>query len=105
VLDRIHRTSLRLKARFFPEGRHRRRASLPRRCAPVTLRPPAAGPTDTETLSLDCASPPHSRPLLGEDNALVRPYVLARETLVRRGVPAASSSGPSDTWSVFQGAH
>ncbi|WP_345962925.1 hypothetical protein ABDE16_18540 [Streptomyces sp. BRB040] len=76
MLNRIRRTVSLARARYFPKGRHRR-ALTPSRKAVVM--PP--------TLAVEAPAIPEWMPdtadrlhlLLGEDNALVRPYVLAWE--------------------------
>ncbi|MEU8742727.1 hypothetical protein AB0C39_03660 [Streptomyces parvulus] len=76
MLNRIRRAVSLARARYFPKGRHRR-ALTPSRAAVAT--PPALTvdpPTVPEWMP-DTADRLHL--LLGEDNALVRPYVLAWE--------------------------
>ncbi|MGX1029486.1 MULTISPECIES: hypothetical protein [unclassified Streptomyces] len=76
MLNRIRRAVSLARARYFPRGRHRRPLT-PSRTAEATpptlaVRPPTIPdwmPDTTDRLHL----------LLGEDNALVRPYVLAWE--------------------------
>ncbi|MGV9506533.1 hypothetical protein ACWDQZ_13095 [Streptomyces tendae] len=76
MLNRIRRAVSLARARYFPKGRHRR-ALTPSRAAVAT--PPALTvepPTVPDWLP-DTANRLHL--LLGGDNALVRPYVLAWE--------------------------
>lgn len=76
MLNRIRRAVSLARARYFPKGRHRR-AATPSRTAVAT--PPALAvepPADPDWLP-DTADRCHL--LLGEDNVLVRPYVLAWE--------------------------
>ncbi|MEU4049359.1 hypothetical protein AB0F09_09155 [Streptomyces olivaceus] len=76
MLNRIRRAVSLARARYFPKGRHRR-ALTPSQTAVATppalaVEPPAVPdwmPDTTDRLHL----------LLSEDNALVRPYVLAWE--------------------------
>lgn len=76
MLNRIRRAVSLARARYFPKGRHRR-ALTPSRAAVAT--PPALDvqlPAVPEWMP-DTADRLHL--LLGEDNVLVRPYVLAWE--------------------------
>lgn len=76
MLNRIRRAVTLARARYFPKGRHRRALTPPRTAVAMppadTVEPPAVPewmPDTADRLDL----------LLGEENALVRPYVLAWE--------------------------
>ncbi len=76
MLNRIRRAVSLARARYFPNGRHRRALTSSRAAVAtppaLAIEPPAAPewiPGTAERLHL----------LLGEDNALVRPYMLAWE--------------------------
>jgi hypothetical protein len=82
MLNRIRRAVALARARHTPKGRHRR-----------TLRPlrppidpvfPASADEPTVALAQAVDEPSHRHLLRGEDCALVRPYVLAREDRTRR---------------------
>ncbi|WP_431331189.1 hypothetical protein ACPZ13_31375 [Streptomyces sp. IPPR8] len=76
MLNRIRRAVTLARARHFPKGRHRR-ALTPSRTA-VAMPPAfAVEPPAVPDWMPDTADRRHL--LLGEDNALVRPYVLAWE--------------------------
>ncbi|CAM5444338.1 hypothetical protein SVIOM342S_09417 [Streptomyces violaceorubidus] len=88
MLNRIRRAVSLARARYFPQGRHRR-ALTPSRT--VVATPPALTvdpPTVPEWMP-DTADRLHL--LLGEDNVLVRPYVLAweRQRALQRSVVVA----------------
>ncbi len=81
MLHRIRRAVSLAVARYFSTGRHRR-ALTPSRTAAAT--PPALA---VEPLAVPEWMPntaDHLHLLLGEDNALVRPYVLAWERQLAR---------------------
>jgi len=101
VLNRIRLAVSLTRARYAPKGRHRR----PLRPS----RPPSVSPfvkcTDASTVALGGASVAanHRHPLAGEDNALVRPYVLAWEQRVRPRAVVAASHLPAEAWSYLVG--
>jgi hypothetical protein len=82
VFNRIRRTVSRVRARYRPNGRHRR--------ATTPARPSAAAPAFAY-------GPPlflrrhreHTSVLRGEESALVRPYVLASDERARHRSTAA----------------
>ncbi|MCW1095099.1 hypothetical protein OJ963_14270 [Streptomyces sp. RS2] len=76
MLNRIRRAVSLARARYFPKGRHRR-ALTPSRTAVATPSAFAVEPPAVPDWMPDTADRLHL--LLGEDNALVRPYVLAWE--------------------------
>jgi hypothetical protein len=82
VLNRIHRVFSLARGRHSSKGRHRRSATPPL----STTVPASAVPVDASSASLrrplDAAA--HRYRLRGEDNALVRPYLLAWERRTRR---------------------
>ncbi len=102
MLNRIRRAVSLARARYFPRCRHRR-ALTPSRTAEATppalaVQPPAVPermPDTADRLYL----------LLGEDNALVRPYVLAweRQRARQRSVVVAPRLS-SEAFSALAGA-
>ncbi|MBP2050453.1 hypothetical protein J2Z21_003392 [Streptomyces griseochromogenes] len=101
MLNRIRRAVTLTRARSVPKGRHRR---------PLTpSRPPAApaftASADASTMILGRAfdTVNHRHPLRGEENALVRPYVLAWEKRVRPRAVAVASHLPAEAWSPLAG--
>lgn len=101
MLNRIRRTALLTRERYFPKGRHRR---------PLTPTRPMAAPTsatlaDASTVDMGQASAGavHRRPLRGEDVALVRPYLLAWEERVRTRAVLVAPRLPADAWSALAG--
>ncbi|WP_432162822.1 hypothetical protein [Streptomyces tendae] len=76
MLNRIRRAVSLARARHFPKGRHRR-ALTPSRAAVATPPALAVEPPAVPDWMPDAADRLHL--LLGEDNVLVRPYVLAWE--------------------------
>ncbi|GAA2336970.1 hypothetical protein GCM10010431_70200 [Streptomyces kunmingensis] len=103
MLNRMRRAAAALRARYFPRGRHRR-ASTPCPQPAPTFTAACNGPTVVRSRSCDWAS--HRYPLAGEENALVRPYVLTweRHAQQHRSVVIAPLSS-ADTRSVLLGAH
>lgn len=101
MLNRIRRAVSLARARYFPKGRHRR---------PLTpARPPAApalpASADAATVDLGRASDSanHRHLLMGEDTALVRPYVLAWEKRVRTRSVVVAPHLSADAWSALAG--
>ncbi len=76
MLNRIRRAVSLARARYFPNGRHHR-ALTSSRAAVATPPALAVEPPAVPGWMPDTADGLHL--LLGEDNALVRPYVLAWE--------------------------
>lgn len=76
MLNRIRGAVSLARARYFPKGRHRR-ALTPVRTAVATPPAFAVEPSAVPDWLPDTADRLHL--LLGEDNVLVRPYVLAWE--------------------------
>lgn len=81
MLNRIRRAASLTRARHFSKGRHRRPLTPPPPVAPA-----ASAPADEPTLTLERVSDwaRHRYSLVGEETALVRPYVLAWERHVRQ---------------------
>ena len=102
MLNRIRRAVSLTRERHFPKGRHRRPLTSTRQSPAYAPSAPAEGPTAVRWRGPDWANPAGS--LTGEDNALVRPYVLAWE---KRGRPRRSMVVaphlPSEAWSVLAG--
>ncbi len=88
MLNRIRRAVSLARARYFPKGRHRR-ALTPSRTAVATPPALAVEPPAVPGWMPDTADRLHL--LLGEDNVLVRPYVLAweRQRVLQRSVVVA----------------
>ncbi|MER6169467.1 hypothetical protein [Streptomyces violaceorubidus] len=102
MLNRIRRAVSLARARYFPKGRHRR-ALTPSRAAVATPPVLAVEPPAVPEWMPDTADRLHV--LLGEDNALVRPYVLAweRQRASQRSVIVAPRLS-ADTFSALAGA-
>ncbi|WP_432056572.1 hypothetical protein [Streptomyces sp. bgisy022] len=97
MFNRIRRTASRISARHPHKGRHRR---------PAPARPLAASPV------LAHGAPPfpshgrhHTGVLIGEETALVRPYVLASEARARHRPTAAPCPPFAGPWGVPAGDH
>lgn len=99
MLNRIRRAVSLTRARYAPKGRHRRplRPSRPLAVSPFLKCADAS----TVALSGAFVTANHRHPLAGEDNALVRPYVLAWEERVRPRVVVAASHLPAEAWSYL----
>ncbi|GAA4077504.1 hypothetical protein GCM10022233_65600 [Streptomyces shaanxiensis] len=103
MLNRIRRAASLTRARYFPKGRHRRPLRLFRPTAARVLPPPA----DALTVAL-CRAPDagnHHHPLAGEENALVRPYMLAWERRARPRAVVIAPHLPTEAWSSGAGVH
>lgn len=103
MLNRIRRAVSLTRARYAPKGRHRRPLT-PSRPTVVSACP---APTDASTAVLGRATDTanHRYFLQGEENALVRPYVLAWEQRVRPRAVVVASHLPAEAWSALAGAH
>ncbi|GGU06399.1 hypothetical protein GCM10010244_35430 [Streptomyces coeruleorubidus] len=102
MLNRIRRAVAFARARHVPKGRHRRtlRPSRP----PIGLVSPASADEPTVALAQAVDEPSHRHLLRGEDSALVRPYVLAREDRARRRPTVVLAPYLStDAWSNLLG--
>jgi hypothetical protein len=101
VLNRIRRAASLTRARYFPKGRHRR----PLRSSWTQAVPALPAPADASRVLLgrspDTTS--HRHLLAGEDNALVRPYMLAWERRVQPREVVVASHLPAETWSSLAG--
>lgn len=98
MLNRIRRTFTLTRARNSSRGRHRR--ALTPSCPPAS---PFASheSVGVSTLFLGRAAvgaATHRNPLMGEDVALVRPYVLASERRVRTRSMVIAPHLPSGAW-------
>ncbi|WP_406353871.1 hypothetical protein OHB56_15435 [Streptomyces sp. NBC_01635] len=98
MFNRIRRTASRISARHPHKGRHRRPAQ--------PARPLAASPVIVHGAPLLLShGRHHTGVLIGEETALVRPYVLASEARARHrstAVPCPPFAGP---WFVPAGDH
>jgi hypothetical protein len=101
VLNRIRRAVSLTRARYFPRGRHRRALTLARASAASTS--PATADASTVVLGRASTGPDCRHPLKGEDNALVRPYVLAWEKRVRARSVVVAPHLSADAWSALAG--
>lgn len=103
MLNRIRRAVSLTRARYAPKGRHRR--PLTPSHPPVT--PAHSAPTDASATVQGRATNAanHRYPLDGEENALVRPYVLAWEQRVRPRAVVVASRMPAEAWSTLAGVH
>jgi hypothetical protein len=96
MLNRIRRAVALARARHVPKGRHRRtlRPSRP----PIAFVSPASADKPTVALAQAVDEPSHRHLLRGEDSALVRPYVLAREDRTRRRPTVIAPYLSTDAW-------
>ena len=101
MLNRIRRVASLTRARYFPKGRHRRRL-LPTR-PPAAPAFPASADASTVILDRTAGSANHRHPLVGEDNVLVRPYVLTWEERLRPRAVVVASYLPAEAWSCLAG--
>lgn len=101
MLNRIRRAALLTRARYFPKGRHRR----PLRPSRPTAALVAPAPADALTVVLGRApdTANHRHPLAGEENALVRPYMLAWERRARPRAVVVAPHLPAEAWSSLAG--
>ncbi len=101
MLNRIRRAASLTRARYFPKGRHRR----PLRPSRLLTAPVHRASADASTVLLDRSpdTASHRHPLAGEDNALVRPYVLAWERQVQPREVVVASHLPAEVWSSLVG--
>lgn len=102
MLNRIRRAVARTRARYVPNGRHRRCLPPPRLPAACVSSAPVDGPTVALGLVSDRTS--HRDVLRGEDTPLARPYLLAWEKHVRQhSVDVVAGDAPVETRSVLLG--
>jgi hypothetical protein len=99
VLNRIRRAASLTRARYFPKGRHRRPLRPSRPAAALVV--PASANASTVVLGGVPDTANHRDPLAGEENALVRPYLLAWERRVRP--LAVVVAPPVEAWSSLAG--
>ncbi|MFC1226846.1 hypothetical protein [Streptomyces sp. Sce081] len=98
MFNRIRRAVLLARERHFPKGRHRRPSTHPR---PVTV---FACPEPTDRSAADQERYPDRASLLvGEDIALVRPYVLAWERRARHRSVIVVPHLSAEVWSALAG--
>jgi hypothetical protein len=101
MLNRIRRAASLTRARYFPKGRHRRPSWPSRPLATPVLSAPADAPTVLLGRSPNTRG--HRHPLAGEDNALVRPYMLAWERRVQPREVVVAARLPAEAWSSLVG--
>ncbi|GLX52439.1 hypothetical protein Shyhy01_53890 [Streptomyces hygroscopicus subsp. hygroscopicus] len=94
MLNRIRRAAALARARYTAKGRHRRPLTPSRPLA--ALVPPVPADAPTAVLGRATETAKHRLPLVGEENALVRPYVLAWEKRVRRRAVVVTSHMPAE---------
>ncbi|GHD38490.1 hypothetical protein GCM10010335_37290 [Streptomyces galbus] len=82
MLNRIRRAFTLTRGRHVSRGRHRRAVVPPR--SPVTPASRASADAPTVALRRPFDGGGHRYGLAGEDNALIRPYMLAGERRTRR---------------------
>lgn len=96
MLNRIRRTASRLRERYLHKGRHRRSSGPVR---PVTVSPEVA----YGAVLVLRRHREHTGVLVGEETALVRPYVLASEARTWHGSKAASCAPHAAPWYASAG--
>lgn len=102
MLNRIRRAVSLTRERLFPKGRHRRPLRSTRPSLAYVSPAHAEGPT--AVLGRGPAPANLAGSLAGEDNALVRPYVLAWEKRERpRRSMVMAPHLPAEAWSVLAG--
>ena len=101
MLNRIRRAVSLTRARYAPKGRHRRLLRPSRRPAAPAF--PASADASTVILGRAPATANHRHTLAGEENALVRPYVLAWEERVRPRPVVVASHLSAEAWSSLAG--
>ncbi|TXS53738.1 hypothetical protein EAO75_06180 [Streptomyces sp. uw30] len=101
MLNRIRRAASLTRARYFPKGRHRRPLAPSRPTAALVV--PASADASTVVLGRAPDTANHRHPLPGEENALVRPYLLAWERRVRPRAVVVASHLPAEVWSSLAG--
>ncbi|MFC9949071.1 hypothetical protein ACFVIN_00550 [Streptomyces prasinus] len=98
MLNRIRRTASRLRERYLYKGRHRRSAT------PVRPVLPTSEVAHGAVLFLR-RHREHTGVLVGEETALVRPYVLASEARARHRSGPVSSAPLAGPWYASAGGH
>ncbi|QCD55984.1 hypothetical protein CEB94_14770 [Streptomyces hawaiiensis] len=102
MLNVIHRAVALARTRHVPKGRHRRTLGPSR--PPIAPVSPVSADGPTVALAQAVDEPSHRHLLRGEDSALVRPYVLAREERTRRRPTVVIAPYLStDAWSNLLG--
>ncbi|GGS71805.1 hypothetical protein GCM10010240_00620 [Streptomyces griseoviridis] len=102
MLNRIRRAFSLTRGRHFSKGRHRRPVRPPR--PPLPLASSASTETPTVALRRPLDHAGHHYGLTGEENALVRPYVLAWERRTRRQQAVVVAAHlPADARWLLQG--
>lgn len=96
MFNRIRRTASFISARHLHKGRHRRPAQPARPLAASPVLAPGAPPFPSRGRH-------HTGVLIGEETALVRPYVLASEARERRRPTAVSCPPFAGPWFVPAG--
>lgn len=103
MLNRIRRALSLARVRTSTKGRHRR----PLRPSHPSAKAFSLAPTDASTVVLrrSSAMTAHLAPLMGEEVALVRPYVLAWERRPRPRAVVVASHLPAEAWLALAGVH
>lgn len=101
MLNRIRRAVALARARYAPKGRHRRPLTPSRPKAARAF--PAFADASAPLLGRVSDIANHRHRLAGEDNALVRQYVLAWEERGRPRAVVVASHLPTEAWSTLTG--
>lgn len=99
--NRIRRAASLTRARYFPKGRHRRPLRSSRPMAALVVPAPTDASTAALGRPLDTAN--HRHRLAGEENALIRPYLLAWERRARPRAVVVAPQLPAEAWSFLAG--
>ena len=98
MFNRIRRTVSHLRERYRHKGRHRRSATSVR---PVAVSPEVA----YDAVLFLRRHREHTGVLVGEETALVRPYVLAWERRARHRSVIVVPRLSAEVWSALAGGH
>lgn len=97
MFNRIRRAVSHTSERHLRKGRHRRPLTSARPMAAPPVLPDGVMPFLGQRRE-------HADALVGEETALVRPYVLASEERTRQHSPVGTHPLPADTWFATAGA-
>lgn len=101
MLNRIRRAALLTRARYLPKGRHRRPLRPSRPTAALVV--PASADVATAVLGRTPDTAKHRDRLAGEENALIRPYLLAWERRARPRAVVVAPHLPAEAWLSLAG--
>nr|BFD83589.1 hypothetical protein StreXyl84_29900 [Streptomyces sp. Xyl84] len=102
MLNHIRRAVLLTRERHFRKGRHRRPSTSSRPPTAFALSMSTDGPVTAVVEQREDATN-RSGFLAGEENALVRPYVVAWERRVRQRPVVVARHLPAEAWSGLAG--